>query len=84
MSGNHHAVYQWFKVNDTAMQWLPESPKKKDSRCDDCGEVVPADAKRLRIDNGAGPDRKAGKGKRHSYVCRRCSYSYTGEGSDQT
>ena len=84
MSRNNHAVYKWFKVGELSMQWLPNSPRKKDSRCDDCGAVVPANASRLRIDNGAGPERKRGKGKRHSYVCRRCSFDYTGEASDQT
>ena len=83
------AKAKWFQYQSQNghsywVKWLPKSPTNRVSTCDQCLAKVQPDEKRLRVDNGRGAERKRGKGKRHSYVCRRCAYDYTGEADGQT
>jgi len=67
----------WFKVSGTDVRWLEKSPANRVSRCDrGWNHVVQPEEPRLVVDNGAGPSRKKGKGKRNEYLCRTCAERY--------
>ena len=69
----------WFKQNKTDMRWLKKSTANRVSRCDMVwSHVVQPEQPRLQVDNGAGPARKGGHGKRHQYLCVACAFVHFG------
>ena len=60
--------------------WLERSPINRGASCDRCGDWVRADERRLRVDNKEGPNRKAGHGKRHQYMCVKCARNVPTDG----
>lgn len=62
----------WFKYDGVNMQWLNSSPNNSESECDRCGRTVGRSARRLRVDDNKGPQRKRGKSRRHTYLCESC------------
>lgn len=67
----------WFRAEGMDMRWMSKSPIGKVARCDNNRmHVVGPDSPRLQVDNGMGPDRKRGHGKRHEYLCQDCAWRF--------
>jgi len=64
---------RWFRHGEHWVRWLEQSPADRASACDHCHRRVMKDEPRLQVDNDRGPERKRGKGKRHTYLCGKCA-----------
>jgi len=62
----------WFMHKGHWVRWLEQSPAKRASACDHCMRRVLQHEPRLQVDNDKGPERKRGKGKKHTYLCSTC------------
>ena len=55
-------------------KWLPESPIRRNARCDRCNLTVQADSPRYMVFDKQGPDRVNGKKSKSSYLCALCAW----------
>lgn len=70
---------EWFRIHQTDMRWLANSPVNRTARCDRAWQhIVGPDEPRLQVDTGKGPNRKRGHGKRHEYLCAGCALRFVG------
>ena len=68
---------RWFKLNGLDMKWIARSSVNRVARCDKAFQhVVQAAEPRLVVDNGEGPVRAKGHGKKNEYLCMSCAWSW--------
>ena len=69
---------KWFPYTNAQgvivqVRWWDSSPRHRAASCDRCHRRVLPDEPRCQVDDGGGPDRKGGHGKKHTWLCTLCA-----------